>query len=62
MKGKSRDGEKQLPWVVFSLFASYSHWIAKPLGTILALWDFHPALISAQPDSGLPEKVSFHSQ
>lgn len=58
VKGKSRDGEKQLPWV----FAVFFQWIPRPLGTILALGDFHPVLIPAQADSGLPEEVFFHSQ
>lgn len=52
---------KLLPWVFFP-FAFCSQWIPSPLGTILALGDFCPALISAQPDSGLPEKVSFLSR
>lgn len=46
----------------FFLFAFCFQWIPRPLGTILALGHFHPALISAQADSGLPEEVSFHSQ
>lgn len=59
---RDADGEKQLPWVLSSLFAFCSQWIPRALGNILALGDFHPAVISAQPESGLPEEVSFHSQ